>query len=259
MRDANPSTTDLHAYVDNELGAEQRDSIAKAIESDPQLQAEIDAIKALKTDIASAFSHIPNSDTSLDVPERSSVTELPIQSKKWRGLYWAAAACLVMGITGGYLLGQSSNGAAPTQDWIAQVVNYQGMYSTDTLAHVAPSPEQHEQLLQRLSAALSHNVIIPDFSVQSIEFKRGQILTSQQKPVIQLAFLDTATGMPIALCITPSADSPKEFADGNSHGVNYVNWRSDKLDFLVVGNISHEQLNVLAKDAELQFSKSRSS
>jgi len=258
MRDAIPSTTDLHAYVDNELDAEQRHSVAQAIESDPELQAEVNTIQALKSDIASAFSHIPDNATSLDVPEPTTVSDMPVQSKNWKAPYWAAAACLVVGLTGGYLFGQSSNNATSTQDWIAQVVNYQDMYSTDTLAHVAPSQEPREQLLQRLSTALSNTVIIPDFSVQSIEFKRGQILTSQQQPVIQLAFLDTATGLPIALCITPTADAPKDFADGNLHGVNYVNWRSDELDFLVVGNISHEQLNVLAKDAKLQFSKSRS-
>ena len=161
-----------------------------------------------------------------------------------------------MGVIGGYLLGQSSNKPSSTQDWIAQVVNYQDMYSTDTLEHVVTSQEEQEQSLLRLSSALSHEVIIPEFSKESIEFKRGQVLTSQQQTVIQLAYLDTASGTPIALCITPNQKAAKGFVDGNMFGVNYVNWSSDELDFLVVGNISHEQLNALARDAKLQFSKS---
>jgi len=66
--------------------------------------------------------------------------------------YWAAAACLVVGIMGGYLLGQhNSNPSSPSQNWIAQVINYQDMYSTDTLAHVVSTNAERAKTLARLS------------------------------------------------------------------------------------------------------------
>lgn len=267
MKDGIPSTTELHAFVDNELNEDQRLQVELALNSDPTLQAEVDAIRTLKSELSNAFLHIPDSTTpvamlqmsgvsEVEVAQTDKATELPAQKTSWKAPYWAAAACLVLGVVGGYLLGQSSNKSSTTKGWIAQVVNYQDMYSTDTLEHVVSTQEAQEQSLLRLSSALGHDVVIPEFSEESIEFKRGQVLTSQQQTVIQLAYLDTASGTPIALCITPNQKAAKNFVDGNLFGVNYVNWSSDELDFLVVGNISHEQLNALARDAKLQFSKS---
>ena len=44
MKDGIPSTTELHAFVDNELDKEQRHQVELAVNSDPKLQAEVDAI-----------------------------------------------------------------------------------------------------------------------------------------------------------------------------------------------------------------------
>lgn len=240
---------ELHAYVDNELDASQHDRMTMAANSDPALKEKIATIQALKIGISESFAQIQS-----DTPPSylvDTVTEKP--QRKFQ--HWAAAACLFAGVAGGYLWGQHGiNKSVPLeQDWIAQVVNYQDMYTTDTLAHVVSSSNERDTTLARLSSAVQHDIIIPEFPNKDVEFKRGQILTSQQNPVIQLAFLDTATGTPIALCITPSDKSITAMANGSIHGMNYINWSDGELEFLVVGDLSHDQLQIMAQDARTQY------
>jgi len=181
---------------------------------------------------------------------------------------WAAAACLIAGVLGGYLLGSQASIQAPNRsadtalagNWIEQVANYHDMYTVATLEHVTSSESQRQALLTRLSESMGRTLMIPEFANTSLEFKRGQILQSNGQPVIQLAYLDLATGSPVAVCIT--ADRPSgsgsengKFKPGRAFELNYVNWQNNGLDFLVVGPFTPSEMGEIADQVHDQFTE----
>ncbi|MBX2880205.1 MAG: hypothetical protein KTR32_09755 [Granulosicoccus sp.] len=252
---------DLHAYVDGELDPQSSQRVRSAIETDPEVSRHYQAIKSLKEQLAT---EIGGPDT-LEAPDAlvNTVRHFPQPAKisAHRPVAWAAAACLLAGVAGGYLWGSGSNSGKVLQHaetaWVEQVANYHAMYTLETLEHVKTTDEQRAGMLGLINSAIEHELVIPEFPGSSVEFKRGQVLTSGGQPVIQLAYLDTASGTPIAVCFTLAkpASASETLRVGEAFDVNYVNWQNGELDFLVVGTSEPEALAQLAESVQSQFAE----
>jgi len=266
------SNLELHALVDGELDAQSSQRVQSAIDSDPELAREFEAIKSLKQQFKDEFLELKTSETPAALINSVRDYQPVARTSSKRGMGWAAAACLIAGVFGGYLLGsqvsnqvstQAANQLADTAEagnWIEQVVNYHDMYTVATLEHVTSTEPQRQALLARLSKSMGQTLMIPEFAGTSLEFKRGQVLRSNGQPVIQLAYLDLDTGSPVAVCITadrPSGSGPEngEFKPGQAFGLNYVNWQNNGLDFLVVGPFNPSEMGKIADQVHDQFTE----
>ena len=161
-------------------------------------------------------------------------------------------ASLVFGLVGGFWLSNSLKQVDESEAWIAQIANYQTMYTQATLSPIAASPTGQSPESKRLGEALKTTLSIPDLSAASLEFKRGQLLASGDKPLVQLAYLNRQTGQPLALCITRKKSVSESFKSGHYNGVNYVVWGKGDISYIVIGNYSTDALNKIAAAADAQ-------
>ncbi len=241
-----PTDCEIHAYVDLELDASRAQTIKEQAVLDPELGKRISEIRALKEQLAHAFddSSAAGSDhaSALDLADIDRSALLVANATKSRPTRSGAGVfpliivgTLLGGMAMGYVTGQHQNRSTP-DDWVAQMVSYQEMYTQATIAAIQTPNENPQATQERLSVLLGSAFVIPDLASKGLTFKRAQVLQSQNKPVIQLAYQDEASGEPVAVCITRLDNAATQApAAGTDRSVNYVAWQEEHLGFVLVG------------------------
>ena len=151
----------------------------------------------------------------------------------------------------------SKSGMSPGMGgWIASVVEYQNLY---TRATVEPSPRPDAKgvaaLEERLGTALGAGLSIPDLDDAGLEFRRGQILAFDKRPLVQLAYLPEGQGRPVALCIIAMNGEKRTPAYSKRLDMGVVRWSDGKLDYVLVGWQSEKQLLKAAELARTRLNR----
>ncbi len=153
--------------------------------------------------------------------------------------------------------GMSESGMSPGMgSWIASVVDYQNLY---TRATVEPSPRPDAQgvaaLEKSLGKALGTGLAIPDLDEAGLEFRRGQILAFDKRPLVQLAYLPDGQGRPVALCIIAMNGKKRTPAYSKRLDMGVVRWSDGKLDYVLIGWQSEKQLLKAAELARTRLNR----
>lgn len=249
-----PTDTELHAYIDLELSANRAATIKAMAAIDENLSLRIRKIRALKEQLAVAFDDFDDEDANERYSKSSSAMVDQLLRKPAR-IPYAAVAMLIGGLLIGFFA--SKLHLEPVQEnWVAQVVSYQDMYTKGTIAAIETTEQDLQATSKKLSNAVGGHFVIPDLSAMGLIFKRGQVLQSNNQPVIQLAYLDTVTGEPVAVCITALEhgvyNKVTSIKSAESLSVNYVYWQAQNLDFVIIGRQLHEQLMKFAESTKAQ-------
>lgn len=253
-----PTDTEIHAYVDLELDVNRAQAIKELATVNPKLANRISDIRALKEQLANAFDDF-QSDVNHNGMDKSAmlVANAAATRPSNQGISvfpLILVGTLLGGVVMGYLTGQRQSQSTP-ENWVAQMVSYQEMYTTATIAAIQEPDENVQTTATRLSQVLGSPVVIPDLATKGLKFKRAQVLQSQNKPVIQLAYQDSVTGEPLAVCITrldiAETRAPKA---GTDRSVNYVAWQDEYLGFVLVGRQQSGALSDLVATTQAQQS-----
>ncbi|HIO91679.1 MAG TPA: hypothetical protein EYG68_02410 [Leucothrix mucor] len=234
----------LLAYVDGQLNETEHRKAEALILRDQTAQ---DFVQELQK------SQLPYRDAFQPLLEAKKITSKEVlvapKSNRWA---WsgAIAASLCVGLIAGGLF--ISNQQINHDDWVMQVADYQLLYVRDTLNTPNPEIAQVAALSEKLGKQLGTKLIIPDLSSHALSFKRGQVLETHGKPLIQLAYLPKQ-GRPVALCITAihEDDSPQE--SGTSRGLSFVKWTKNGLGYVLIGDVKQEKLQQMANHAVEQM------
>lgn len=179
----------------------------------------------------------------------------------WRGRAIAASLALVCGIGAGYLLAQvgptsEAGGIAGEPTWLVRIVDYHTLYVPETVTTSLASDEEIGALQRRFTDTLGKPVVIPRLDDENLQFRRGQILKFDGQPIIQLAYLPTTGGKPVALCLkaSPGEDTKPSYSVLRDLGV--VRWRHNGVTYVLVGDRDKKKLLAEAGLAALQIAKS---
>ena len=195
----------LSAYLDGESPQAEAAEIARRLETDPALQAELQALRAANDAADQVFAAMLATPVPLslaraigDAPSHRGAAALPRRLPVW-GALAASLVCLAIGAGGGWLAGQRT----ADRDWVADVADYHAVYAAQTrhLAEVPASEADH--IVTWLSAEVGTPFTIPDLTAQGLSFEGGRLLVATGKPVGQLMYRDVA-GQVVALCFTAS-------------------------------------------------------
>jgi hypothetical protein len=121
--------------------------------------------------------------------------------------------------------------AAQVSPWIKAVADYQQLYSRATLVSVTEDPALSARVINDLRVNDGVALVVPDLRNAALTFKRVQLLSFHDQPVVQMAYLPEH-GEPIALCVTRDA-RPDERPHAEQIGeMSSVAWRRDNLAYV---------------------------
>ncbi len=249
----------LSAYLDGELPPDEAREIEAALEQDPALQAELEALMAADTlakdDFAAMLDEpVPAALAAAirDAPEGSPANSPSAPAS--RG--WLAAACVLLalglGATGGYFRGLSEGtqvAAAP--GWLADIADYHRVYSDQKRHLVEVGADEADHIETWLTATVGADVRIPDLSDHTLTFKGARLLVAAGKPVAQLMYTDGEERV-VALCLIQT-DAPRDGFDKRTIGAfDMVSWGGTGANLVVVGDEGRVDLDEIARTAASQ-------
>ena len=242
MSTLHPHSDTLLAYVDGHLDAIERENIEKMIKQDPSAQEFLAQLEKSQLPFQSSFERLLDDKDDVIV-------------EKTKTSFWRWSTALLASLFIGILLGKFLLATPVTikQDWLMQVASYQALYVRETIQSTHLSPQEITNLKQRLEHKLQSPLLIPDLTTQKLQFKRGQILTVDGAPLIQLAYLPES-GKPVALCITHNNKADALPQIDHAYGMPLVHWSHNKLSYILIGEIDKEQLKAAAYSAISQLS-----
>lgn len=248
METLHPQAALLLGYVDKQLSPEEIEQAEALIAEDPEAEAFVQTLGFSELPYAESFDFLLEEESTISVETPSSQ---PTNDKKsW---YWptSMAASLLMGLAIGFAVfsSHSNNTENMTSNWITEVANYQLLYVRDTV-NPAPklSSEQQLALQKKLSNALDGDLNIPDLSKQKLDFRRGQLLDIDGKPLVQLAYLPEE-GLPVALCVLRNDAEDSLPKSGESRGLSYIEWSKNGLSYVLIGKTDMKVLESAAMSA----------
>lgn len=251
-----PSDEQLTAFIDGELDAVERDRIERLIESDAGVAERFDRLSRSDLPFREAFAPLlaaaPSAklDAMLAAIPPAQAQKKAASGLRRRGLLGALAACLVAGIAIdraaidiGHRLAKPDEGS----EWRAVVAEYLSLYTAETLSGPAAGRAEQAAQLSEVGSKVGLALTPEAVAIPGIDFKRAILLTYDDKPLAQIAYLDPETG-PMALCITTSKTGAAAPDMENRRGMNVVYWSNATHAFMLIGHSSIDRMQALADD-----------
>ncbi|MEM6386250.1 MAG: anti-sigma factor [Pseudomonadota bacterium] len=246
----------LSAFLDGELPEKDAREIEAALERDPALQAELDALMQADALAQDAFAEILAEPVPAalaaavrDAPEArpANVSTAPMGSSWWA----AAAVVLALGLggAGGYMTGLSQEtpvAAAP--GWLVDIADYHRVYAGQKRHLVEVGADEADHIRTWLTNTVGAPVPTPDLSEHGLTFRGARLLVAAGKPVAQLMYTD-ADDRVVALCLI-ATDSPREGTAVQTIGAfEMVSWGGNGANFVIVGDEGRSDLEAIAATA----------
>jgi len=245
MDNLHPQTELLLAYADQQLSDTDKVKVEKLLTNDPDAMEFLQKLEISNLPFAQSFEFLLEEKT----PSAAIEIVKPKTKKTWF-LPASVAASLMVGIAIGFLSFSYTN--HNHDNWITQVADYHLLYSRDTVQNRELSDTELQTLKVKLSKAINTNLNIPNLSSEQLQFKRGQILEQNGKPLIQLVYLPSE-GKPIALCLLRTDIADSSIEEGKSRGMSFYTWSKNGLSYVIVGDIDNQWLKAAAIDAASQL------
>ncbi|WP_213990206.1 anti-sigma factor [Sodalis sp. dw_96] len=271
-----PTLTDelLVAYLDNELDADRRRQVEQQLSDYPQLAERLALLDRASLPFSAAYAGMlqqapaarlqarldglasADNPSGVDRPASSGVSGKLTQAKpsdagrgiSRRNIIAATLAGLAVGSLGGRLSFGLFAPAGRQDNWRDLVAEYMSLYTDETFADTATSPDLRQRQLNTVGAKLGLTLDPGRLSLPGAELKFARLLSYDSQPIAQIAYLDERHG-PLALCITRVGNGGRE-EDPESEvlrGMNVVYWTRGGHRYMLIGHNPATDLNALAK------------
>jgi anti-sigma factor RsiW len=273
----------LVAYLDGELGSDERAHVEAWLDADPAVRDRLLALAESATLVRNAFADIVNepvpdrliaaargetaSPTEAEIVVLRPSTPAPAPGRSWRWQIELAAAAgifgLVVGVGAGYLGPGMVSSTAPARqiqtadlnNWLDNAAgDYKLMVKTgDTLVDV-PASADNGDVLQKISQNLPQQVRLPDLKPWGLSFQGARLVVLEGRPAAQLVYTtDNKAIGPLALIIgsTQQADVSPTF--DKRQDLNLLYWRHQGRASVLVGQSEIGYLWGIANDVAWQL------
>ena len=245
------SESDLHAYVDGELGEARHRDLGANIEASPEAAARVAAYRAQEAALRRLFDPVLNEPVpaALRTAALGGLPERPAGRKLWLPLRLAASLLLAVAASLGGWFAHERYGPAPSLNNALshRAAVAHAVFTPDVRRPVEIAGDHEDQLVTWVSKRMGTPVRSPRLGPFGYELVGGRLLPGESGPVAQFMYQD-ASGQRLTLYVTAelakNRDTAFRFAQEGSLNVFY--WIDGKLGYALSGNLPREELGRLA-------------
>ncbi|WP_322029042.1 anti-sigma factor [Paraburkholderia sp. J76] len=136
--------------------------------------------------------------------------------------------------------------AARISPWVAAAVNYQQLYTRDTVAFDALTPEVASQVIAQIHSDDGVPIRVPDLRPAGLTFTRIQRLRFHNRPLVQIVYLPK-TGLPVALCVMKDEKPDASMTHERVESMNVLTWRRANLSYALIASLDDDRLLEIGK------------
>jgi anti-sigma factor RsiW len=262
-----PDDSQLIAYADGELSASDAASVKQALAESPHLRQSVELLRASRLPYRDAFATqklppLPDelrrrieAMASAARQEADHVVAQPTPRRLRR--VWLAAAFVAgascaglvqqVGVLHGVLGNHAETVAAGnSRPWISVAVDYQQMYTRETVENVTPDPAALADTVSAIRKVDGIRLRVPDLRPAGLSFKSVERLRYNGKPLVQIVYLPER-GTPVALCVMKDLRPDQPIAQRQMSGMTVVSWRQNELSYALIGKPDPGDLQTIAR------------
>ncbi len=240
----------LHAYVDGELGSEQRAEIERLLRADSELAQTADAWQRQKDLLKQAY------DGVLDEPVPQSLKATIRQGARaplnpYLAMAAALAFLLLGGLAGWFLKVES--GSSQVADIARDAIAAHEVFAVEVRHPVEVPASDKDHLQAWLSKRLGASFNLPDLSAEGYALLGGRLVATADRPAAQLMYEDAAKNRITIYLVRQDADTETAVHVEEKGDLIACYWRDGKLAFAVAGEMDLDPMMKLAKAVYDQF------
>jgi len=238
---------DLQAYVDAQLSPTRQREVKEYLEENPEAAAMVEDYRNISDSIHEYFDPILKE----PIPAQLNVTLLPRRLKILRVV--AAVGWIALGTLFGSQLPlafvEMTSGDTMTADLVAPAAFAHTVYSPEIRHPVEVRGDEQQHLVKWLSKRLRTELSVPDLSTHGFELVGGRLLPSTNRMAAQFMY-QRGDGVRVTLYnrhgVWDNAQTSFHYSNQGDTSVFY--WIDGPLGFALVGNLSKNELLLLAED-----------
>ncbi|CAN7378079.1 anti-sigma factor [Trinickia sp. LjRoot230] len=239
----------LMEYVDGTADPDVSALVERAAAQSSEVAERLAAMKAS----ALPFGDLFDRQVVPAIPERlaARVTTMTLQPARRRiPTPWLAAAFFAGVLSTGFafkffsLIGDDSQPAfsrvaalvSPSEGmprWARAVVDYQDLYSRDTVAGLTENREATARVVNDIRRVDGMSIRVPDLRNAGLTFKRVQRLNYKGHPIVQIVYL-ADRGAPVALCAIVDAGPDASLHAQQVGDMKTIVWRKANIGYVLV-------------------------
>ncbi len=247
----------LHAYVDGQLAAEDRQKIEEHLRHHPADAARVNEWQRQNEAIQALFAPIGEE----TVPERLRPAVLARKKTSRHGRRWPAMAAalllLALGGAGGWLARPLFGPPAPAgiqqASLVEEAFNAHRIYTVEVLHPVEVTANEKAHLAKWLSKRLRDPVRIPTLDGEGFALMGGRLLPASNGPAAQFMYEDK-NGRRITLyTVRRDGGNQTAFRYARENGINAFYWIDGPLAYALAGEVNRATLQRLARSVYAQL------
>jgi anti-sigma factor RsiW len=251
----------LTAFLDGELDDATAAEVAREVDADAALKARLSALDVNLPLMRKDYGELAET-APLEVLRAAILTQPPLMAANSNTKGWsrsvvaaACAACLAFGVVispitlgniAGFRGAAGDIGTPAEKSWRQSVAEYQALYSAETLTLSPQDPVKQDETLAKLSERIGVPLDRAKLELDKARFQRGQLLSFDGKPLVQLAYLHDGD-KPFALCMVSNGAKDAGPASETRKSMPIVHWAKGGVSYMVIGQVEAEELAVMAE------------
>ncbi|WP_027209642.1 anti-sigma factor family protein [Burkholderia sp. WSM2232] len=129
--------------------------------------------------------------------------------------------------------------------WVVAAVNYQRLYSRETVASDLPIAGL-SQIVEDIRRDDGLSIQVPDLRSLGLTLKRVQRLRFNNKPLVQIVYLPEK-GSPVSLCVITDNNPDGTLAQQHVDTMQVVTWRQAKQSYALIGTSGDSDLAAIGR------------
>jgi anti-sigma factor RsiW len=243
---------DLHAFVDDQLGADRRPAVLRHLRDHPEDAARIAAYGAQRAALRVALA----ARTADTLPARLDPRLILVRRETARRTAWRAAAVVALafgiGGAGGWVLrGQMTPAPNGIRVLVREAVANHVVYTADRRRPTELGADQRDDLARWVSNRLNHPVAPPDLSALGYRFMGGRLAATPEGPAGMFMYQNDRD---IRLTVFVRPDSKAHSAPMvriDAGPMDGCAWIEHGVGYTVVAKVPPDELSRLAEQVRL--------
>lgn len=239
--------TELNAYVDGELAPEEQRAVEKQLATDPEAAARVAEFRRLNDAIHARYA--PVLDEPVPSAMQNAVAGDPQPSQKWDWRRIAAAVALLLaGGAAGYILrGAPDTAPAVGMSLVDNAVSAHAVYVSEVRHAVEVDASEEKHLVKWLTKRIGADVHAPALNTLGFTLLGGRLLPHDGGPAAQFMYENSA-GRRLTIYVRRAGkEENTAFQFGRARGLSAFYWIDRPLAYALVGELSREDLLVVAR------------
>lgn len=242
-RDLAVTEDELHAYADDELPVERRDSIERWLAAHPADAARLQSWRAISDALHVRYDGVADE----PIPQRLNIDRLSAPRRNWMaGAIAATLAAFIAGGGAGWFARGAATSPSAFRIFTADALDAHRLYVVEVRHPVEVAASERAHLQQWLSKRVGYDVKAPELNAAGLKLIGGRLLPGPKAPAAFLMY-ESASGERFTLYTSRSGSDATQMRYASKKADGALFWTDNGIGHVLSGPSDRGRLDQIGR------------